>query len=65
MLLAMLNCRLGRFDQARKGLQPLLEKKPDANMFANVYWIVGEELENHAATRDLAYTVYEAAPESP
>ena len=58
---ALIDCRLGRTDQARRGLRALLEKKPDANIQSNVYWIVGEELENHAATRDLAYTVYEAA----
>ncbi len=58
---ALLDCRLGRLDQARRGLQPLLEKKVDQAIQSNVYWIVGEELENHSATRDLAYTLYEAA----
>jgi predicted Zn-dependent protease len=65
ILRALVDCRLGRIDQARRGLRPLLEKKPDANIQSNVYWIVGEELENHAATRDLAYTIYEAAVNRP
>ncbi len=64
VLLALLYCRLGRFEQTRRGLEPLLEKKPDANIPSNAYWVVGEELENHAATRDLAYTLYEAAHQS-
>ena len=61
LLGALLDCRLGRFDQARRGLQPLLDKKPDSAIPSNVYWIAGEQLENHAATRDLAYAIYEAA----
>ena len=36
-------------------------KKVDLAIQSNVYWIVGEELENHSATRDLAYSLYEAA----
>ena len=63
VLCALLDCRLGRFDQARQGLRVLLEKKADSNIrnSSNVYWIVGDELENYSATRDLAYAIYEAS----
>ena len=58
---ALVDCRLGRYEEARRELKPLLEKHADQYISSNVYWIVGEELENHAATHDLAYVVYETS----
>ena len=65
VLLALVECRLGRFEQVRQGLHALLEKKSGAAIPSDVCSIVGAELENHAATRDLALTIYESALEHP
>jgi hypothetical protein len=68
---ALVHCRLGRYDLARALLPraidalendqtPLIESaKP------MIFWAVGLELEKHRATRDLAFTAYQAGLSDP
>ena len=58
---ALIDCRLGRFDQAQAEVRQLLAQTKDDSIPSDVYWIVGSELENHAATHDLAVTAYETS----
>ncbi len=61
VLLALVDCRLGRFDQARRGIRSFIDAHDDQAAANDVNWIVGQQLENHAATRDLAYELYESS----
>ena len=56
---ALIECRLGRLEQGREEFRQLFARSKDESVPSNVYWIVGSELENYAATRDLAVTAYE------
>ena len=56
---ALIECRLGRLEQGREEFRQLFARSKDESVPSNVYWIVGSELENYAATRDLAITAYE------
>ncbi len=59
VLKALIECRLGRLEQGREEFRQLFARSKDESIPSNVYWIVGSELENYAATRDLAVTAYE------
>lgn len=66
-ILGVLAARAGRADEARKLLEPLIQKKPDNSSAASVpsqaYWVIGQEIESVAALRDLALIAYEVAVE--
>lgn len=59
-LLALADCRVGRYDEARKLVREVLDLAKDEALSSYVPWIIGSELENHGAIRDLASTVYES-----
>ncbi len=56
---AMIDCRLGRYDQATSAVTKLLSERGDDSLPANLFWVLGAELENHGPTRDLAVKAYE------
>ena len=58
---ALIDCRLGRYDQAKTEVRQFLDEVKDDTVAYNVFWVLGSELENHAATRDLGVTAYEAS----
>ena len=58
---ALIDCRLGRYDQAANRVRRFLDQAKDEGLDNAVYWVVGAELENHGQTRDLAVTAYEAS----
>jgi tetratricopeptide (TPR) repeat protein len=60
-ILALIECRKGQYDQARKRLAGLLEEaKKSETIIATALWVIGAELEKHSPTRDLAIAFYEA-----
>ncbi len=65
VLLALVRCRAGRYDEVKRLVPRALESlKKDPIASNNSYawyaaWAMGIELENHEATRNLAMAVYE------
>ena len=58
---ALIDCRLGRYDQARAPIRQFLDTSKDQGVSTNVFWVIGAELEGHTPTRDLAVTAYETS----
>ena len=58
-ILAMIRCRAAKPDEAKALVNGLIEKNKDQPIPVNALWVIGNELENYAATRDLAISVYE------
>ncbi len=58
---AMVDCRLGRFDQAQAVVRRFLDQTKDEPLSTNVFGVIGGELEDHAQTRDLALDLYETS----
>ncbi len=71
VLLAMVRCRAGRYDEVKRLVPQALErikKDPIASPATYAWyaeWAMGSELEKHDATRELAVTVYQASLDSP
>ena len=59
-LAALVDCRLGKYDEARKLVREVLDMAKEQAFSSNVPWVIGAELENHGATRELAVSVYES-----
>ena len=57
--LAMVRCRTGQFDDAKRLVRLVLDRFKDEPVSPNALWVIGSELENYGATSDLATTVYE------
>ena len=64
-LKAMIDCRLGRPEQARSALAQFIDQTKDENLSTNIFWVMGAELENHEPTRDLAINLYRTGLERP
>ena len=70
-LRAMALCRAGRFDKARALIPQAIEtlQKDQAQSIEDcklfMFWCLGLELEQYAATRDLAFAAYEACARDP
>ncbi len=68
---ALIRCRAGQYDRARALTSRVIAalRKEDAEPVSNarlmVYWTLGLELEKYRATRDLAFTAYQAALSDP
>ncbi len=58
---ALVDSRLGRFDRTKELITRFLEQTQDEILTTTVYGTIGSELEDHAATRDLALAVYESS----
>jgi tetratricopeptide (TPR) repeat protein len=71
VLLALVRCRAGRYDEARVLTRRALENiRKDSIASTPVYawyaaWALASELENHEATRELALTVYADSLDDP
>ena len=61
MLRALIECRLGRYDQAQAIVRRLLDPTRDEPLATGLFWVIGAELEDHGPTRELAVTAYEAS----
>ncbi len=61
VLRALIDCRLGRFDESLAVVRRFLDQTRDEPLSTTVFGIIGGELEDHAATRDLALALYEAS----
>ena len=61
VLRALIDCRLGRYDQATAAVRRFLDQTKDEALSSTIYWVIGAELEDHAPTRELAVTAYEAS----
>ncbi len=59
LLRTLIDCRLGRHDQAAAAVRKFLAESKDDTVPMNVYWVVAAELENQGPLRDLAVTAYE------
>jgi hypothetical protein len=58
-LLALTYCRSGRYDDCKKLVHEVIDLSKDETITNTVLWVIGSELENHGATRDLAVALYE------
>ena len=58
---ALVDCRLGRFDQSQAVVRRFLDQTKDEPLSTNVFGAIGGEFEDHAQTRDLALDLYEAS----
>lgn len=56
---ALVDGRLGRFDRTKELIAGFLDETRDEPLTTTVYSTIAAELEDHAATRDLAMQVYE------
>jgi lipopolysaccharide biosynthesis regulator YciM len=61
ILAALIDCRLGRYDQASRAVRQFLGSTKDEGIPNTIFWIIGAELENHGPTRALAVTAFEAS----
>ncbi|MGP0063330.1 MAG: DUF1583 domain-containing protein [Isosphaeraceae bacterium] len=61
VLRAMVDCRLGRFDQSRAIVRRFLDETKDEPLSTNIFGAIGGELEDHAQTRELALGLYETS----
>ena len=61
MIRALIDCRLGRYDQAGTAVRKFLDQTKDDALDNTVFWVIGAELEDHGPTRALAVTAYEAS----
>ncbi len=59
-LLALACCRAGKYEDAKKLVREVVAQFKDEEMSSYVPWVIGSELENHGATRDLSTVVYES-----
>src|SRR5262249_46588081 len=64
-LKALIACRSARYDEADRLIRELLEHPGNQQLDAQVFWIIGNELENYATMKDLAVRVYEHSSEGP
>ncbi len=62
---ALIAGRTGRYDEAERRVQGLLQENDDQRVNATVYWIIASELENYTATKGLAMRVYERGVQNP
>jgi tetratricopeptide (TPR) repeat protein len=58
-ILGLIDCRRGKFDEARPLIRELLDVATDEGISARSFWVMASELENYAPTHDLAMTLYE------
>ncbi|MFI5456257.1 MAG: DUF1583 domain-containing protein [Isosphaerales bacterium] len=61
MVRALIDCRLGRYEQAQAMVRRLLEQTKDEPLSNGIFWVIGAELDDHGPTRELAVTAYEAS----
>lgn len=60
-ILALVDCRRGRFDEGMRLVDELLDHRGDQSIPTDAFWVIGSELENYDATRQLAIRVYDAS----
>ncbi len=59
LLAALVQSRFGRAQEAEALVRKFFADSKEESISANVFWLIGLELENHASTRDLAIESYE------
>lgn len=64
-LLALVDCRAGKFDEARKRIEEVLARAKDEPLPSYAPHVLGSELEKYGPTRDLAIRVYESGLADP
>jgi len=59
-LLALAYCRAGKYEDAKKLVREVVDQFKNEEISSYIPWVIGAELENHGATRDLSTAVYES-----